>query len=466
MIVMKFGGTSVEDAAAMRRVAELVRKELDISRESNTAAPMVVVSACAGITNKLIKLAHAAASGSEAEATALLTEIKSHHFKIVDELIHSAEKAAELRTKLSKYFGEIESLIKGVDILGELTVRSLDTFSAYGELCSSLALAAVMNESGIRTQWCDARQILATTDRFGHAEPLWPETESKLRSIVLPHLEQGTVVLSQGFIGATLSGKTSTLGRGGSDYSAAIFGSILGATKIQIWTDVDGVLTTDPKIVPEAKRLRVMTFGEAAELAYFGAKVLHPSTIHPAVTKNIPVYVLNSKRPESEGTLITNHVASHEGLIKSIAFRRAQVIINMKSTSMLGTFGFMKEIFRIFADCETPVDMVSTSEVSVSVTIGETKYLSKITEHLREISEVDVEQGVALVCVVGDNLRAASGVAARIFSAIQGINVKMISQGASEINVGFAIAEEDLETAVRLLHREFFSEVLEREIFA
>ncbi len=461
MLVMKFGGTSVEDAAAMQNVIGIVRAQQ--TRYQSNPAPMVIVSACAGITNKLIKLAELAATNQRQEALGLLGEISAHHLKIVATLLKSNAKAKEFIEKLTH---DLAMLINATDIFGDLSPRVIDAFAAHGELFSSFILAEAMNEQGVRTEWKDARTFLITNDHFGKAEPLWSVAEAKLKEQVLPLLKEGVVVLSQGYIGATASGKTTTLGRGGSDYSAAIFGAMLDAHAIQIWTDVDGVLTADPRLVPQARRLKVMTFNEAAELAYSGAKVLHPSTIRPAVAKNIPVYVLNSKRPDGEGTLITNTVDSFEGMVKSIAHKKGQTIINLTTTQMLGTFGFLRQVAQVFEKYETAIDMISTSEVSISLTIGDKTHLNKIVAELEQIAEVEIEKNVATISVVGDSIRRSPGIAARVFQAISEINVKMISQGASEINIGFAVDEADMEKAVKLLHNEFFAEVKEGAIFA
>ncbi|MFN3561744.1 MAG: lysine-sensitive aspartokinase 3 [Chloroherpetonaceae bacterium] len=463
MLVMKFGGTSVEDATAMQNVIGIVRNQLERSRHNASPAPMVIVSACAGITNKLIKLAELAVSNRRDEALVVLDEINAHHLKLAETLLKNSKNATRFIEKLTN---NLQLLITAADIFGDASPRVVDAFAAHGELFSSFILAQAMNEQGVKTEWKDARTFLITDDHFGKAQPLWEISETKLREEILPLLNQGTVVLSQGYIGATVSGKTTTLGRGGSDYSAAIFGAMLGAEAIQIWTDVDGVLTADPRLVPDARRLKVMTFNEAAELAYSGAKVLHPSTIRPAVAKNIPVYVLNSKRPDGEGTLITNAVDSFEGMVKSIAHKKGQTIINLTTTQMLGTFGFLRQVAQVFEKYETAIDMISTSEVSISLTIGDKTNLNKIVEELKPIAEVEIEKDIATISVVGDSIRRSPGIAARVFQAIGDINVKMISQGASEINIGFAVDESDMERAVRLLHEAFFAEVKEGAIFA
>lgn len=463
MVVMKFGGTSVEDAIAMRNVIAIVRNQLERSRHQGEPAPMVVASACAGVTNKLIALAELAVAGKREATSSALDEIAAHHFKLIDELLERGEKARRFVDALVQ---KLASLASAADAFGDLSPRVIDAFASNGELLSTFILAEAMNEQGVKAEWKDARALLVTTDAFGKAQPIWSVSEENLKRDVLPLLRQGVVVVSQGYIGSTASGKTTTLGRGGSDYSAALFGAMLDAKAIQIWTDVDGVLTADPRLVRNARRLKVMTFAEAAELAYSGAKVLHPSTIRPAVAKNIPVYVLNSKRPECEGTLITNVIESFEGMVKSIAHKKGQTIINLASTQMLGTFGFLRQVAQVFETYQTPIDMISTSEVSISLTIGDKTHLRNIVSELERIAEVEIENDVATISVVGDSIRRSPGVAARVFQAISDINVKMISQGASEINIGFAIDEADLERAVQRLHEEFFAEVSESAIFA
>ncbi len=465
MAVMKFGGTSVENAEAMQNVINIIKNEL------KHKTPLVVLSACAGMTNKLEKIAEAAADNCSDEALHMADEISRHHLTIVETLLKNEDTQAELKTLVNDYIDDLKTLINGVDIVGELTARSMDVFYSYGEMLSTQLLAAGLKEQGVKTFWLDARDVLITDDNFGKAQPLWDLTLQRLQGMVLPEINSGNVVVTQGFIGSNRAGKTTTLGRGGSDYSASIFGALLQRTKIQIWTDVDGVLTCDPRLVPEAKRLKVITFNEAAELAYFGAKVLHPATIHPAVTENVPVYVKNSKRPEIEGTLITNDPellkgVSYDGLVKSIAYKTNQSIVSIKSSQMLGTFGFLADVFNIFAKHKTPVDMISTSEISLSLTINKTKHLQQIIHDLEHKAEVDVEHNAAIVCVVGDKLRSSPGVSGRIFSALKDVNIRMISQGASEINVGFVVSEKDLKQALNALHDAFFSGHYNEKIFA
>ena len=357
-----------------------------------------------------------------------------------------------------------------MDIVGELTERSRDMFCSFGELFSTTVFAAAMKDQGHNVEWIDVRTVMITDDNFGFARPINDECEENVHRIIRPLLQPGTVVVTPGYIGATKTGKTTTLGRGGSDFSAALLGAWLNENAIQIWTDVDGVMTCDPRMVPEARSIRVMTFSEAAELAYLGAKVLHPDTIAPAVQKNIPVYVLNSVHPDAKGTIITNDPErllgmSYDGLVKSIAIKKGQCIINVRSNRMFGRHGFMNELFDVFACYGVSVEMVATSEVSVSLTVDDKSVSDELIQKLQGLGDVDLEHHVATISVVGDNLRMSRGVAGRIFSSLKDVNLRMISQGASEINVGFVVEESEVITAVNNLHREFFSGLQNEGIF-
>ncbi len=461
---MKFGGTSIGTASAMKRAMQIVGRE----KEKNI--PLVVLSACSGITNRLIQIAEAAGDSRLDEAMRLSGEVREHHLELVEELINDASLRQSLKEKVDAYIGELDMLIQGVDIVGELTARSFDTFCSFGELLSTTVFSDAMREAGYDTVWKDIREVMITDDNFSAARPFEDLCEKNVQNSLRPLLEQGSIVVTQGFIGSTRDGKTTTMGRGGSDYTAALLGAWLPSDEIQIWTDVDGVMTCDPRIVPDARSIRVMTFTEAAELSYLGAKVLHPDTIAPAVKQNIPVYVLNSLCPESKGTVITNNPEtlegmSYGGLVKSIAVKKGQCIINFRSNRMLGRHGFMADIFGVFARAGVSVEMVSTSEVSVSLTVSESASLEQLLDDLRKMGEVEIEPDVATISVVGDNLRTAKGMAGRIFSAMKDVNIRMISQGASEINVGFVVEGEDVFRAVQHLHHEFFSDIESSCIF-
>jgi aspartate kinase len=312
----------------------------------------------------------------------------------------------------------------------------------------------------VRSLLVDARSFMITDDQFTKALPMLEAVERKLNEIVKPKVESGYIVVTQGFIGSNKSGITTTIGRGGSDYSAAIIGSLLNAEDIQIWTDVDGILTSDPTVVSDAKRIKLMSFNEAAELAYFGARVLHPETILPAVKKEIPVHVLNSRRPDSSGTLIVaNPKVSKKCVVKSIAYKEGITLISIVSTRMFLAHGFLESVFDVFHKYETIVHTVATSEVSISVTVDNVKNLGPILQELKMFSTVSVSDKKAIVCVVGEHLKDSPGVAAKVLGAITDINVNMISQGASEINISFVIDEEHVDEVVRRLHKDFFSDV-------
>jgi len=305
--------------------------------------------------------------------------------------------------------------------------------------------------------------VILTDNRHTQAAPLFAETFSRLEKTI-PLLAKNQVVVMGGFIGSTEEGVTTTLGRGGSDYTASIVGAGIQAREIQIWTDVDGMLTADPTILPGGHRVKTISFAEAAELAYFGAKVLHPATVVPAIEKNIPVLILNSRRPEVEGTRIVSETVRCGNVVKSIACKRKITLVNVHSTRMLMAHGFLRRIFEIFDRHETAVDMVSTSEVSVSLTIDTTGRLPEICAELRQFSEVSIEDNQAIVCLVGENIRYTPGVAARAFGALAGDNIRMISQGASLLNLSLVVAEADLAKAVGSLHREFFTK-LDENVF-
>ena len=448
MIVCKFGGTSVQDAEAVRRVAGIIKARLKDK-------PVVVASAMGKTTNGLLQAAETAARGKRQEALDLLGKIRERHYREAQKLLAGSAQEAVLEA-LGTHFKELATLLKGLAILGELTPRSMDAVASFGERFSTLILTEVLREGGIAAELMDARQCIITDDNFTRAAPLFDLTDAAVREHLLPSIKAGRVPVLQGFIGSTRNGITTTIGRGGSDYSASLVGAALDAYDIQIWTDVDGIMTTDPRMVPEARRVKVISFDEAAELAYFGARVLHPATIVPAVRKKIPVHVLNSYKPEHEGTLITDEAPPCENPVKAIAYKKGITIVNITSTRMLMAYGFLRKIFETFELHKTSVDVVSTSEVSVSLTLDDISKLWDVVTELRKIGEVNVDGGKAIVCCVGDNLRNIPGVAHLMFTAVQDVNIHMISQGASAINISFVIDEDRLPHAVRSLHDVFF----------
>jgi aspartate kinase len=451
MIVMKFGGTSVESAAAIARVAGIVRARVE-------RRPVVVVSAMGKTTNRLLAIAADAVAGRRDEALEQLRTLREYHFENALPLASEADEV-EIERMLDKHFQDLGELVKGLAVLGELTPRSVDAISSYGERISSKIVAAAFRNAGVDAVHLDARRVMVTDGRHTQAAPLFAETYARMGAQVAPLAQSGKVVVLGGFIGATGEGVTTTLGRGGSDYTASIVGAGIGAEEIQIWTDVDGMLTADPKTVPTARRLKLISFAEAAELAYFGAKVLHPSTVLPAVERNIPVLILNSHRPEVPGTRVVREGVPCANPVKSIASKRPITVVHIHSTRMLMAHGFLRRIFEVFDRYETPVDMVATSEVSVSATIDNTARLAAIRCELEEIAEVAVEHDRAIISLVGENIRYTPGIGARIFRVLEKVNVLMVSQGGSQWNFSLVIAGESLKEAVRLLHGEFFAEL-------
>lgn len=451
MIVMKFGGTSVESAEAIRRLTGIVSRD-------HRKKLIVLVSACSGVTNQLLKIGTLASEGAVEEALRLVDAMAARHKTIIADLF-DGDTAQLLSNTISIFADELKALVNGVSVLGELTPRSLDTFASYGERMSSLIIHHQFLKSGLHSTFVDARSFMITDSAFTKAVPKFDIVEQKLAELVVGALKTSDVVMTQGFIGSTPQGITTTIGRGGSDYSAAIVGALVKAEEIQIWTDVDGILSADPTVVKDAKKIRVMSFDEAAELAYFGARVLHPETIRPAVERNIPVRVLNSRRPEYGGTLI---VAKPETkahcVVKSIAYKEGVTLVSIVSTRMFLAHGFLENVFDVFHKYCTVVHTVATSEVSISLTIDNVSALDNIVKDLGEFATVTVSKPKAIICVVGDNLRNSAGMAARMLGAIPHININMISQGASEINLSFVIDEEHVDEVVQKLHAELFAD--------
>jgi len=449
MIVMKFGGSSVESAQAIERVAGIVK-----SREERR--PVVVVSAMGKTTNKLLAIAQSAVGGNREEYLSRIHDLRDFHSREARQVVSLSDRTALDRT-LDDHFQELTELAKGLAVLGELTPRATDAIASYGERLSSYIVALAFRHLGIAAVHMDARQLIVTDNRHTQAAPLYSETYKRLAERV-PPLARDHVIVMGGFIGATRAGVTSTLGRGGSDFTASIVGAGITAEEIQIWTDVDGMLTADPSLVPDGHRVRTISFAEAAELAYFGAKVLHPATVVPAVEKNIPVLILNSRRPEAEGTRIVAEGVHCANAVKSIACKRKVSLVNIHSTRMFMAHGFLRRIFEVFDRFETSVDMVATSEVSVSLTIDDPARFATILSELEQFAEVTIENDQAIICLVGENIRYTPGVSLSVFRALEGVNVRMISQGASLLNLSLVVSEQDLSRAVRALHEEFFRE--------
>jgi aspartate kinase len=445
---MKFGGTSVQDAEAFRRVAEIVAGEKENS-------PVVVTSAMSKVTDALLNAFELAKKDEPGRALESLEPHFARHVEVAEHLLGPEAQ--------SRFFDELEkSKNELTEILQRVSRRSLplqllkDVVVAYGEQLSSRLLTEVCKAGGLNARHTDARRLIMTDDEHGAANPLWNETERIIQLELHPPVNAGEIPVMGGFIAASRSGETTTLGRGGSDYSAALVGAALRAREIQIWTDVTGVLTTDPRIVPEARTLPVLSYEEAAELAYFGAKVLHPKTIQPAVDFSIPVRVCNSHQPQERGTMILAESEVSTNKIKSIAYKKGITILRISSARMLGSYGFMSALFQVFERHRTVIDVISTSEVSLALTVDNTASLKNVVRDLERLGTVEVEQGNAVVCIVGEGLRDSKGLAAKLFSTISDINISLISHGASRVNVTFVVKEDNLNEVVKRLHQAFF----------
>jgi aspartate kinase len=446
MIVMKFGGTSVGSAEAIRRVAAIVRGRLPHN-------PVVVVSAVSGITDKLIGAARDAHK-RRVPPDKSLEAIRGAHLRILAELDLPP-------TLVERYLERLGESLRGVWLLRELTTRSLDYVMSFGELMSSEIVAAHLTREGVAARAYPAWEIgVVTDDRHGEAAVL-RETYARVKKRLLGNGVDGVPIVT-GFLGRTKSGERTTLGRGGSDYTAAIIGRAVEAAEIEIWTDVSGILSADPRVVTDAFTLRTLTFAEAAELAYYGAKVLHPKTIEPAVQANIPVRILNTFKPDDPGTLVVQSATEESGhLIEGLAIKKGVTLVNITSTRMLDAPGYLSEIFGCLARHHVSIDAVSTSEVSVTLAVDPRwkEALEAPLVELRKIAQVRLWPDRALVCVVGEGMQLTPGVAGRIFDVVgaAGINIDMISQGASELNVTFVVKQEDAEKAMRVLHETFLS---------
>jgi aspartate kinase len=452
MVVQKFGGTSVADPAAIRRLIEIVRT----ARTRDGRGPAVVVSAMSGVTDALLGIAAAAGASRTDDALARVQQLRERHLAAAGDLVSGPQHAA-VTTYLGESFDQLAAVVRALGVLREVSPRTLDVVASMGELLSSRLIAAALVEAGLPGEWVDARRAIVTNDDHTRAAPLMRETTAALRASVIPAIDAGRIPVLGGFVGATAEGHTTTLGRGGSDYSGALVGAGIDAREIQIWTDVDGMLTADPRVIKQPRLVPRLSFLEAAELAYFGAKVLHPSTILPAIERDIPVRILNSMRPEGPGTLITAQPSLDGTALTGLASKRDVTVIDITSSRMLMAYGFLRRVFEVFERFRTAVDVVTTSEVSVSVTVDDRRFVEAITEALSEFAEVSTEPDMALLCAVGDRLRDEPEIAARVVGVLEEVPLRMISQAASRRNITVVLRQADLPHAMQRLHEEFFS---------
>jgi aspartate kinase len=451
---MKFGGTSVADAQAIAQVSAIVGRQLR-GQVKGDRPPVVVVSALSGVTDRLLRAAAQAERGDGDSAVAGLHELVARHVAVASALT-TGERREELLAAVRDEFATVIGLVRALAVLREVSPRSLDAVAASGELASSRVVTAALVEAGLPAVWVDARTIVVTDAEHTGAAPDMAETGARARDVLDRLADAAQVAVMGGFIGSTRDGATTTLGRGGSDYSAALVGACLDTDEIQIWTDVDGMLTADPRMVKEPHLVSALSFAEASELAYFGAKVLHPATIQPAVAKNIPVRILNSKRPEVTGTLITSTSGADNGPLTAIACKSNATVVDITSTRMLMAHGFLRRLFEVFERFKISIDVVTTSEVSLSVTVDDRRRLDAAIEHLQTFSEVSCEPSMAIICMVGENLKNDPAVFARAVTALGAIPLRLVSQAASRRNITFVLRDADAAQAMTRLHDEFF----------
>ncbi|MFN2597730.1 MAG: lysine-sensitive aspartokinase 3 [Pyrinomonadaceae bacterium] len=449
-LVMKFGGTSVEDAPALARAAEIVGAR-------KFQRPVVVVSAMSRVTDALLAAFHKSEEGGVAAALSSLEPHFARHLDAAQSLV-SADEVEGFAATVARSREEIAALLGEVSTRPRPLPALQDEIVSFGERLSSTLFSAILRAQGLDSRTVDARRCVVTDGEHTCAAPLPDETDARTRAELEPLVARNVIPVLGGFIGSTTTGATTTLGRGGSDYSAALVGAALGAAEIQIWTDVTGVLTADPRVVKSARTVPRMSYAEAAELAYFGAKVLHPKTILPAVVREIPVRICNSRQPEADDTVIYFDTEMSPRTVKAIAHKTNVTVVHVTSARMLGAFGFLRRLFEVFDRHRTVVDVVTTSEVSVSMSVEDASAVDAIIADLKPFAAVSVEPRRAIICIVGEGLRWTPGVAARVFSTISDINVLLISQGASNINLTFVVEEERAAEAVRRLHAAFFEE--------
>ena len=442
MIVMKFGGTSVANYEAITRSVSIVESRL-------AEKPIVVVSALSKVTDLLYRISDSATVGDRQSVEELLGELRGRHISLVNELLAENESlCGQACAKVDEICDGLDSFVGAVCALGELTDRSKAKIISHGEWLSSNIICYAMNARGIRTGFIDARMMMKTTDDYLKGEPLVGEIVKNAPETVAKAYEGADAVITQGFIASTMKGEPSVLGRGGSDYSASLIGMAVDAERIEI-------RTADPRMVKNTRSIDRISFEEAAEMAHFGAKVLHPLTIEPAVMKNIPVYVLNSMNPEGAGTAILQSDSIEDG-VKSISFKENILLLNIFSTRMINVSGFLKRVFEIFSENKVSVDLISTSEANISLTMDAGQNIDKVVRELSEFAEVGVDTDKSQVSIIGKNIVNLRGLLRQAMSSLGGSNVYMISQGASFVNISFVVDRASLSDVVNEVHKYLF----------
>ena len=451
MIVMKFGGTSNRDAAAMSNVLRIIASHIH-------ERPVVVISAIASATNELEESARSAAAGDEHGACGIIDRLCDRHSTILKTLVHDEHRAAELASVFAAYRAELFRLIQGVSILRELTARTTDAFCSYGERFSSRLVAAGLMERGIDAVWVDAADFMLTDGNFGRAIPVMESVRSNLARVVVPLLERSQVPVTQGFIGVTAGGAYTTMGRESSDYSASIIGAAMDADRVQIWTDVDGLLTADPRKVSGVRKVRRMSFDEAFELSYFGAKVLHPRTMLPLLEKNIPVEIRNSRREDGTGTVVvrSDMIPGGPPSVKSISFSIDVTVVCVAPRQRTSQYHFWEGIFGVLSRSGIDVRSVTTSEFRIAFTVTGQFDRDAVMMRLQEFGDVLIVPDQASVCLVGSGLREHAELAGRVFRTLSGITTSMIAFGASGHSLTLVVHRSHLERSLASLHAEFF----------
>jgi aspartate kinase len=452
MIVMKFGGTSTQDAAAIKNVVDIIKPQIQ-------KQPIIVISAIAQATNILEKAAKLASENKTQEANVNIEQLLNRHITIINEIIKDSSRSQELIDFVEISMSELKEIIKGISILSELTPRTLDSVYCYGELLSSKIVQAALEESGVHSQWIDTKDFMITDENFTRALPIIPIVENRLKHIIAPLINDGIVPVTQGFIGCTLSNRRTTMGRESSDYSASIIGAVLNVSDIQIWTDVDGILTADPTIVSKPKKIKTLSFEEAYELSYFGAKVLHPNTMLPAIDKNIPIHIYNSRRPHTSGTLVTTFNANEQSIVKSIAYKKDVMLISVKPKRRFGQYLFWEHIHNTLTKFNVIVNLSTTSDYNYSFVIDSKSPIDSIKQELEDVGIVEVCNNKGIVCLVGSKITNVDNIFNRIFKVASDTKIEMISSGASSSNIAFVIDNGKIPETVRRIHSEFFDNI-------
>lgn len=448
---MKFGGTSVANFDAISRTISIVESKL-------AEKPVVVVSALSKVTDLLYRISDTAAKRNKIETNELLQQLRERHINLCRELLEGKEEyLKDAESRVNRLCSELESFTAAVCALGELSDRSKAVIIAYGEYLSSNIIYCAMNARGIKTALMNSREMIITSGDPLKGEPIITEIETRVPQKVSKAFEGMDALITQGFVSASVEGEPTVLGRGGSDYTASLIGMAIDAKTIEIWTDVDGVKTADPRKVQGTRSLDKLSFEEAAEMAHFGAKVLHPLTIEPAIRKNIPLYVLNSMNPQGKGTVILQSEFIEDG-VKSVSFKENILVINVFSTKMINVAGFLNKVFGIFSECGVSVDLIATSEANISVTVDASqKNIDLVVEKLSRFATVELDPHKSQVSVIGKNITGIKGMLKDIFSPVDDIMVYMVSQGASNINVSFVVDKSYLDSTVQALHDALFN---------